>query len=223
MKNLFLLLSLCVMFVACGKMEGHLNVKESLTLNTKKGLFKKRFEPMTLNPGEYGAQLKIDKKKELVYLKVEVKGRNGNFPFKLPPNADLFISDGEVNIPSSESGQPVDVHAKFKTDIDVWEYDDTWRCVLRYDEVEICEVTTPAHKHCTSVDGTITGCEQHREEISCRTEMVPEYGEQDVRVRATKTTRFTTINLLEQGSVSAQFLNTEVDTQREAIYSGPCI
>lgn len=135
MKKLALLSLLSLFFVACEKLDGTLNVVDSLTLKSSKG------NQITIKPGGYNTELKINSSKKITLNLLDSK-----FEFNIPKGT--LPDNGEFSLKSAVSGQSVDIKGIVKTVVTKSEIRQTHQSCTVNMPVRICYPVPQGGQEC---------------------------------------------------------------------------
>lgn len=239
MRKLLLLAMASVLFVACDSMKGDLEVKNSITVEKKSGLFGRKREVITIEEGSYDAVLNPTSKTN-INLVIKVDGKKAKIPFTVAPHQVLPDYDGKLVIESTDSGQPYDLEVSSNTTSSrSSEYTRSESCISGYDSVYRCH-TIPGETECRDVpspsncsrddDGVVTCtgndtrqvCHTRPGTTECGYEQVAIYGSQLVTYVDVTTYKNVEAFLLEGSSKLANFKHASASTSSHSVGSTTC-
>lgn len=128
MKKIGLMAVLAMLFVGCEKIDGTLNVVESFTLKSSKN------NTITVNPGSYNTELKINSSKKITLNLLDSK-----FEFTLPKGT--LPENGEFSVKSAVTGQPVDIKGVVATQVTNSPVRQTTRGCYYQMPIQVCNPT----------------------------------------------------------------------------------
>jgi hypothetical protein len=117
MKNLANLLLISVFAASCINLNGQLNVEQTMSAKTKGGFLNLKKRTVTVAPGSYNADLKINGDKNFV-LKLQLSNDSDKeilIPIKSRDSLNL-PDNGDVRISGDDISQPFDINGIIKTD-----------------------------------------------------------------------------------------------------------
>jgi hypothetical protein len=240
MKRYLPLLAFAFLVVACDEMKGQLSVNEELTVQAKKtGLFHSGTKEAKIPAGSYEAKLNPTSKTSM-NLELKVNGKDIKVPFKIKEGTTLPQFEGQVDVLAADSGQPYDLHADVKSDVNSYDYDTTETCVAGYVPVRRC-ITHPGTTNCETRPAT-RECHRNRqgEEVchdvpatrncvtrpaytECRIVDEAVYGSQRVTKRKTTTTRYLVVDVLAAGAPVGQFNHSNTSSDTFTVSSSMCV
>lgn len=206
MKKAIGLLLVSIIASSCITLDGNLDVKETLTAKKKAGFLNLKTKIITINPGLYKAELKVNNQNNFS-LKLESGEDKINLPIiskedvKIPANGDFKVASAQIE-------QPFDVAGSITTDIT---YSDRFR------EMESCTITRE-ERQCRRI------CEANRCEPVCEVVTISYPGRRPVEYHYRYTERNITVNLQkasEERSL-ATFTGRHNDTDRITDFTGIC-
>lgn len=240
MKKFLPLVAFSFLLVACEDMKGSLSVKEELTVQAKKtGLFQSGTKEAKIPAGTYEAKLSPTSKTS-INLEIKVGDKDKKIPFKIAEGTKLPEFEGQLDILSSESGQPYDLHADVKSNVSSYDFDTTETCVAGYIPVRRC-ITHPAESHCemrpasrechTNRAGVqecrdipaMRNCVTRPAFTDCRIVDEPVYGSQRVTKRRTTTVKNVVVDMLAAGAQVAQFNHQNTSSYDSTIDTSMCV
>ncbi len=240
MKNILPLIAASFLLIACEDMKGTLSVNEELTVKAKKtGLFQSGTREAITPAASYEAKLSPTSKTNL-NLELKVNGKELKIPFKIAEGTKIPEFEGQIDVLSTESGQPYDLHADVKSEVSSYDFDTTETCIAGYIPVRRC-ITHPSRSHCEDRAAT-TECHRNRRgETVCRDipatrhcvtrpaytdcRIIDEavYGSQRVSKRRTTTVKNLVVDVLAAGAQVAQFNHQNTSSYTSTIGSSLCV
>lgn len=139
MKKLLPLMMMSLVLVGCDAIDGTLKINEPVKLEAKKtGLFSKGTVSVNVPATVYRAKLNPTSDKN-INLEMKVSGKDYKFPFKINKGTTIPEVEGRLYIRSEESGQPVDLDAFVRTNVNYAPFSQVESCVFTYRTVQRCE------------------------------------------------------------------------------------
>ena len=219
MKNLINLLFVSAFAVSCINLDGLLNVEQSMVVKKKDGFLNLKTEKITLAPGSYRADLKINSQKSFT-LKLRLDKKNDKeilIPIK--SDDDLNVPEnGNVKISGNEISQPFDLAGTIKTE---YSNSDTTR------DYESCTYTVRNSTRCERVC-TTSRSEGRRPETRCdnicRDVVITVNGSRMVEYHTRYTSRKLNVSFKDTTSKAklASFTANGTESQRVNDYTGEC-
>lgn len=187
MKKAMLLLGVLLLSVSCVELNGTLQVTEAFKVKKKSGFLNLKTKIVTVNPGQYRAELTAKSSKNL---RLELKGGSlGEINIPIKSDDSLKIpSDGQFYIEGRKIEQPFNVAGTIHTDVDHYGYTDT---------IEKCEREV-RERRCEKVCNRETG----KCEVICREEVITIEGRKEVAFHFKRTERQAQLEFMPENSTA---------------------
>lgn len=216
MKTLIALAALSFLSVSCVKLEGNLNVEQTLTAKKRGGFLNLKLKTFEIQPGNYHAQLKVNNSKSFTLKLKSDKEGEADILIPIKSEKDFALpSNGNVVIRGNEISQPFDVSGTINTKITNSSIErSTEECSLERRERVCDRVCTPS-----SIPNGPYYCT-----VSCRDVIWTIPGTRFVEYHNKYTERDLWAELLDSESkaVKATFRGTDFDSQKVYDYYGEC-
>ncbi len=219
MKKVLSFLAIAVMTASCVNLNGTLEVSETLKAKKKGGFLNLQLKDVTIQPGSYVSELKVNSKSSFT-LKLKSSKEDEadiSLPIKsLEENFDI-PQNGPISIKGEKVSQPFDLAGTITTS-----YSDS----STYRDVESCSVTVRENvceKVCIEKDAKDPN-KCVKGEVVCSMQDVYYNGHQNVEYHFLYTTRNLKADILAEKSdkVLATFNGSGTESDRIYDYKGPC-